>query len=76
MNNNDNNDTQFLMYIASGGQIRVETRLQDETLWLSINQMAELFDVDKSGIKDVVLYADRKIDATKEVVGGSDEFED
>lgn len=45
-----NNDTQFLMYIASDGQIRVETRLQDETLWLSINQMAELFDIDKSGI--------------------------
>jgi len=38
------------MYIAEDGQIRVETRLEDETLWLSINQMAELFDVDKSGI--------------------------
>jgi len=45
-----NMDTQFLMYIAEDGQIRVETRLEDETLWLSINQMAELFDVDKSGI--------------------------
>lgn len=41
---------QFLMYIANDGQIRVETRLQDDTLWLSINQMAELFAIDKSGI--------------------------
>lgn len=45
-----NDNTQFLMYIASDGQIRVEARLQDETLWLSINQMAELFGIDKSGI--------------------------
>lgn len=44
------NETQFLMYIAENGQIRIETRLENETLWLSINQMAELFDVDKSGI--------------------------
>ena len=46
----ENNDTQFLMYIASDGKVCVETRLQDETLWLSINQLSELFGVDKSGI--------------------------
>ena len=30
--------------------MKLEVRLQDETLWLSINQMANLFEVDKSGI--------------------------
>lgn len=42
--------TEFLLYKTEDGQIRVETRLQGETIWLSINQMAELFGVDKSGI--------------------------
>ncbi len=43
-------ESQFLMYIADDGKVRVETRLQNETLWLSLNQMAELFGIDKSGI--------------------------
>jgi len=41
---------QRLVYQTEDGGIRIETRLQDETLWLSLNQMAELFGVDKSGI--------------------------
>ncbi len=42
--------TEFLLYRTEDGLVRIQTRLQDETVWLSINQMAELFDVDKSGI--------------------------
>ena len=42
--------TEFLLYKAEDGRIRIETRLENETVWLSINQMAELFGVDKSGI--------------------------
>ena len=30
--------------------MRIQTRLENETVWLSINQMAELFQVDQSGI--------------------------
>ncbi len=43
-------DTQFLLYQSADGDIRIETRMQNETVWLTINQMAELFGVDKSGI--------------------------
>ena len=43
-------DTQFLLYQTIDGNIRIETRMQNETVWLTINQMAELFGVDKSGI--------------------------
>lgn len=43
-------DTQFLLYQTTDGNIRIETRMQNETVWLTINQMAELFGVDKSGI--------------------------
>jgi len=42
--------SEFLIYQTDDGQVRIEARLQDETLWLSLSQMAELFDVDKSGI--------------------------
>lgn len=44
------NNTQFLLYQTTDGGIRIETRMQNETVWLTINQMAELFGVDKSGI--------------------------
>lgn len=43
-------DTQFLLYQTQDGSIRIETKMQNETVWLTINQMAELFGVDKSGI--------------------------
>ncbi len=42
--------TEFLLYKTEDGRVRIQTRLEDETVWLSINQMAELFGVDKSGI--------------------------
>ena len=41
---------QFLLYQTQDGRIRIETRLQNETIWLSLNQMSELFGVDKSGV--------------------------
>jgi hypothetical protein len=41
---------QMLLYTGNNGSIKLEVRLEEETLWLTINQMAELFGVDKSGI--------------------------
>ena len=41
---------EIIFYQSEDGAVRLETRLENETLWLTINQMAELFDVDKSGI--------------------------
>lgn len=42
--------TEFLLYRTEDGRIRIETRMENETVWLTINQMAELFQIDKSGI--------------------------
>lgn len=42
--------TEFVLYTTQDGRVRIETRMQNETVWLTINQMAELFQVDKSGI--------------------------
>lgn len=41
---------EIIFYQSEDGTVRLETRLENETLWLTINQMAELFGVDKSGI--------------------------
>ena len=40
----------FLLYQTEDGQTRLEVRLQEETVWLSLNQLAELFQRDKSVI--------------------------
>ena len=41
---------EFLLYQAEDGQTRIECRFQGETVWLTQQQMAELFGVDKSGV--------------------------
>ena len=51
MNNIDeNNNSEFILYKTEDGDTRIEVKMLNKTLWLTINQMAELFDVDKSGI--------------------------
>lgn len=46
----DENKGELLLYQSESGGPRLEVRLHDESVWLSLNQMAELFQVDKSGI--------------------------
>ena len=41
---------ELLFYQTEDGRTRLEVRLQQETVWLSLNQMAELFQRDKSVI--------------------------
>ena len=41
---------EVLVYEAPDGEFRVDVRLQRETVWLSLTQMAELFGRDKSMI--------------------------
>ena len=42
--------SQFLLYQTSDGQTRLEVRLENETVWLSQNQMAELFQSSKQNV--------------------------
>ena len=46
----NNNQGEILVYKTKDGDICIDTRLQNETVWLNLNQMAELFGIDKSGI--------------------------
>lgn len=42
--------SEFLLYTSPQGEVKVEVLLGEETIWLTINRMATLFGVDKSGI--------------------------
>ena len=41
---------QFLLYQTPDGESKIEVKLQDDTVWLSLDQMAELFQRNKSTI--------------------------
>ncbi len=41
---------EFVVYEAPNGEVRVDVRLDQETVWLSLSQLAELFGRDKSVI--------------------------
>ena len=41
---------QILLYQTPDGESRIEVRLQSETVWLNLDQMAELFQRNKSTI--------------------------
>jgi hypothetical protein len=59
---------EFLLYQTEDGRTRLEVRVQRETVWLSLNQMAELFQRDKSvisrHINNVFEEAELRRDAT------------
>lgn len=42
--------SEIVLYRTEDGRVRIETRFTGETAWLSLNQMAELFQRDKSVI--------------------------
>lgn len=47
---NEDNKGQIILYQTEDGETRLEVQLQEETVWLSIDQMAELFQKNKSTI--------------------------
>lgn len=41
---------EIIIYRSEDGQTKINVNMQDETVWLSLDQMAELFQRDKSTI--------------------------
>ena len=44
------NNTQILMYQTDDGQTQIEVRMEDETVWITQAQMAELFQTSTQNI--------------------------
>ena len=50
-----NEQNQILIYQTEDGQTQVDVRMENETVWLSANQMAMLFDREESNIRRHVI---------------------
>ncbi|MDD2451299.1 MAG: virulence RhuM family protein [Sulfurovum sp.] len=48
-------NSNILIYQTEDGQTKIQTRLEDETVWLTIEQMAELFQKSRSTINEHIL---------------------
>ena len=66
-------EADFLLYQTEDGQTRVEVRFDGETAWLSLGQMAELFQRDKSVISRHIknLFEEGELDRTSVVAGSA-----
>ena len=47
---NEQNNSKMMIYTTEDGLTKIETTFDGDTVWLSIDQMAELFQRDKSTI--------------------------
>ena len=44
------NNTELIIYQTEDGKTKIDVHMENETVWLSLDQMAELFQRDKSTI--------------------------
>ena len=58
---NSQNKGEIVFYQTEDGITKLSVNLQDETVWLSLDQMAQLFQRDKSTISRHIKKISRKI---------------
>jgi hypothetical protein len=58
-------ESNIIIYQTEDGKTKIETRLEDETVWLTIDQMAELFQKSRSTINEHILniYEEQELDS-------------
>ncbi len=69
-------NTEIIFYQTEDGQTKIQTRLEDETVWLTIEQMSELFQKSRSTINEHILniYNEGELDKENSMrkIGNSD----
>jgi hypothetical protein len=71
-------NSNIIFYQAEDGSTKIETRLEDETVWLTQAQMSELFDKDRTVITKHIgnIFEERELDEKSNVqnlhIAGSD----
>lgn len=48
-------NTELIIYQSEDGKTRIEARLEDETVWLTLDRMADLFQKSRSTINEHIL---------------------
>ncbi len=61
------NKSQIIIYQTEDGQTKIETRLENETVWLTIEQMSELFHKSRSTINEHILNIYKENELEKEL---------
>lgn len=56
--------SKIIIYKNRNEKNQIDVRLEDETIWLSLNQISELFDTDKSGISRHIknIFLEKELD--------------
>ena len=69
-------NTNIIIYQTEDGNTKIETRLENETVWLTIDQMSELFQKSRSTINEHILnvYEEKELDKEQSIrkIGNSD----
>ena len=72
----EENKGNVIIYQSEDGVVRLDVRLEDKTVWLTIDQMAELFGKSRSTINEHILHiyeeGELEEDKTKRKIGISD----
>ena len=67
---------QLIIYKTEDGKVKIETHFENETVWLNINQIAELFQKSRSTINEHILNIYKEQELEKETsmrkIGNSD----
>lgn len=59
-------DSNIIIYQTEDGRTKIETRLENETVWLAIEQMAELFQKSRSTINEHIINIYKEQELEKE----------
>ncbi|WP_347274614.1 virulence RhuM family protein [Candidatus Kuenenia sp.] len=61
---NAQNKSQLIIYQTEDGQTKIQVKMEDETVWLTQDQMAELFEKSKSTINEHIknIYEEKELD--------------
>ncbi len=58
-------ESKIIIYQTENGNTKIETRLEDETVWLTLDQMADLFQKSRSTVNEHILniYEEQELDS-------------
>ena len=62
------NKTELIIYQTEDGRTKIDVHMENETVWLSLDQMAELFQRDKSTISRHIKNIFEEGELTREAV--------
>ena len=52
----NNNDTEIVIYQSEDGRTKVDVRFEDETVWLTQQQLVDLFQTSKSNVSEHIKH--------------------